>query len=53
MVAQGPGDQSHALAGSDAGPRWRAVGLYTANNASKNGLLVAHDQSHGVSVERV
>ncbi len=39
MVAQGPDDQNDALAGSDAGPRWRAVGLYTANNASKNGLL--------------
>lgn len=39
MVAQGPDDQNDVLDGSDAGPRWRAVGLYTANNASKNGLL--------------
>jgi len=37
--AQGPDDQNDALGGSGAGPRWRAGGLYTANNASKNGLL--------------
>ncbi len=38
-MVQSSGDQSTAVAGSDAGPRWRAVPLYTANNASKNGLL--------------
>jgi len=36
---QGSGEQSNTVAGSDAGPRWRSGGLYTANNASKNGLL--------------
>ena len=34
-----PDGLAAAVAGSDAGPRWRASRLYTANNASKNGLL--------------
>jgi len=34
-------NQSKSMASSNAGPCWRAPQLYTANNASKNGLLDA------------
>ncbi len=38
-AAQGANEQGAGTEDDEEGPRWRASGLYTAHNASKNGLL--------------